>query len=232
MQGQPLAAMPENFAVLRRTAIECQIRPFGVSDQGILGSFLEVPRERFVPAGFESVAYADSELSFPLAGGKGRRAMLMPLVLARLIQAAEITDGDRVLDVAGAAGYSAAVLAGLAGSVVALESDEALSKAAAGNFAALGLGTVEAVCAPLADGAAAKGPFDVIIVNGAAEQGLDKLEAQLAPSGRMVALKPHAAGASRAFLYRKDGDTISQRALFEASAKLIPELAATPAFVF
>ncbi|HMN71346.1 MAG TPA: protein-L-isoaspartate O-methyltransferase [Rhodoblastus sp.] len=232
MQGQEAAGSAESFEVLRRTAIECQIRPFGVTDQHILASFLETPREKFVPAGFEPVAYSDLELSFPLTGGKGARAILMPLVLARLIQAAEIGPTDRVLDVAGAAGYTAAILSGLAGSVVALESDEALSKAAARNFESLGLAGVEAVCGPLAEGAAGKGPFDVIVVNGAAQHGFDKLIAQLASGGRMVALRPHAAGASRAFLFRKDGDAVSERALFEASGKLIPEFAAPPAFVF
>lgn len=232
MQGQVAAGSPENFAVLRRTAIECQVRPFGITDQRVLGSFFEVPRERFVPAGFESVAYADIELRFPLSGGKGARGILMPLVLARMLQAAEIGPADRALDVAGAAGYTAAVMAGVAGSVVALESDADLSQAAATNFAALGLANAEAVSGALREGAAAKGPFDVIIVNGAAEQGLDKLIAQLAPGGRMVALKPHAAGASRAFLFRKDGDSVSERALFEAAAMLIPEFAAPPAFVF
>ncbi len=154
MQGQEAAGSAESFAALRRTAIECQIRPFGVTDQRILGSFLEVPREKFIPAGFEPVAYSDLELAFPLAGGQGARAMLVPLALARLIQACDIGPTDRVLDVAGAKGYTAAVLSGLAGSVVALESDEALSKAAAANFQSLGLDNVEPVCGPLADGAA------------------------------------------------------------------------------
>ncbi len=232
MQGQQAAGSAEDFAGLRRTAIECQIRPFGVTDQHILGSFLEIPREKFVPAGFEPVAYADIELIHPLAGRKGGRAMLQPLVLARLMQAADVGPADRVLDVAGATGYTAAVLSGFAGSVVALESDEALSKAAAANFEALGLSSAQAVCGPLADGCAAKGPFDVIVVNGAAEQGMDRLIAQLAQGGRMVLLKPHATSASRAFVYRKDGDAVSERALFEAAGKAIPEFAAPPAFVF
>lgn len=232
MQSQGAIGSDQDFAALRRTAIECQIRPFGVTDQRILGSFLDVPREKFVPAGFEPVAYADSELSHVLTGGKGLRPMLMPLVLARLIQAAEVQAGDRVLDVAGASGYSAAVLAGMAGSVVALESDAALSQAAADNFKALGLANAQAVCGPLSEGRPGDGPFDVIVVNGAAQQGLEALEAQLASGGRMVFLRPHAAGSSRAFLLRKDGDAISERALFEAAGKLVPEFAAAPAFVF
>ncbi|MFV0282101.1 MAG: protein-L-isoaspartate O-methyltransferase family protein [Rhodoblastus sp.] len=238
MQGQAAAVSAQDFAGLRRTAIDCQIRPFGVTDQHILGAFLAVPREKFVPARFEAVAYSDMELSHPLAGvqdGRGARAMQMPLVLARLLQAADIGRADRVLDVAGAAGYTAAIVAGLAASVVALESDEALSQAAARNFEALGLANAQAVCGPLVEGCAAKGPFDVIVVGGAVEQGLDNLLAQLAPGGRLVALrplKPRAAGSARAFLYLKDGANISERALFEAAGAPIAEFAAAPAFAF
>ena len=232
MQGQEAAVSAENLAVMRRTAIDCQIRPFGVVDQRLLGSFLEVPREKFVPAGFEPIAYADIEFGHPLAGGKGARPMLMPLVLARALQEAQIRASDRVLDVAGAAGYTAAILAGLAASVVALESDETLSRTAAANFESMGLANAKAVCGPLAEGYAAGGPYDVIVVNGAAQQGLDKLVAQLAPGGRMVVLKPQAAGAAGVFLLLKDGAVVSERALFEGAGKLIPEFAAAPAFVF
>lgn len=136
------------------------------------------------------------------------------------------------LDVAGAAGYTAALIAGLAARVVALESDAALSTKAAQNFNALGLANVEAVCAPIADGAADKGPYDVILVNGAAEEGLDRLLAQLAPAGRLLVLKPQTAGAARGVIYRRDGASFSQRGLFEAAGKLLPELARKPDFAF
>ena len=231
MQTQAQAPSPDNSAVLRRTALDCQIRPYGVTDQALLARFLDVPREAFVPAGSESLTYSDSELRQPLAAG-GTRAMLAPLVLARLLQAAEIQQGDSVLDVAGATGYTAALVAGLATKVVALESDAALSAAAAANCSALGLANVQTLCGPIADGAPAKAPFDVILVNGAVVSGLDKLLSQLAPGGRLLALKPQAAGAARAFLFRKDGSNLSERALFEATGKLLPEFASKPSFSF
>jgi protein-L-isoaspartate(D-aspartate) O-methyltransferase len=232
MQAQPhVAASSADPAILRRTAVDCQIRPYGVSDQAVLARFLDVPREAYAPAGAEALVYSDSELRHPLAAG-GARAMVAPLVLARMIQAAEIGPSDAVLDVGGAAGYTAALVAGLASKVVALESDAALSAAAAGNFQASGIANAEAVCGPLADGIAAKAPFDVIIVNGAAEEGLDRLLAQLSPAGRLLALQPQAAGAARVVLFRRDGSNFSRRPLLEAGGKLLPEFARKPAFSF
>ena len=219
-------------AALRRTAMDCQIRPYGVTDQPLLARFLDVPREVFAPAGQEALTYSDAELRHPLDGGKGARPMLMPLVLARLLQAAEISPRDSVLDVAGAAGYTAALLAGVAAKVVALESDAALSAAAAANFATLGLTNATAVCGPLRAGAAAKGPFDVVVVNGAVEEGLDHLLAQLAPAGRLVALEPQTSGAAKAVLYRKDGSNFSKRAVLEGAGKLLPDFAKAPGFTF
>jgi protein-L-isoaspartate(D-aspartate) O-methyltransferase len=231
MQVQTQANASADPAILRRTAVDCQIRPYGVSDQALLARFLDVAREPFAPAGAEPLVYSDRELLHPLAAG-GARAMIAPLVLARMIQAAEIGPSDAILDVGGAAGYTAALLGGLARKVVALESDAALSAAAAANFKALGLANCEAVCGPLTEGVSAKGPFDVIIVNGAVEEGLDGLLAQLSPAGRLLALQLQTAGAARVLLYRRDGSNFSRRALLEAAGKLLPEFARKPAFSF
>ena len=231
MQVQTQPSPRIDSASLRRTAMDCQIRPYGVTDQGVLARFLDVPREAFAPAGQEALTYSDSELRHPLQGG-GSRPMLQPLVLARMLQAAEIGPGCAVLDVGGAAGYTAALVAGLATSVVALESDAGLSAAAAANFAALGLSNATAMVGPLRAGAPARAPFDVVIVNGAAEEGLDQLLAQLAPGGRLVALKPQASGAAKAFLYRRDGSNVSERPLLEAAGKLLPDFAKKPGFTF
>ena len=232
MQVQPLAAASSaDPAVLRRTAVDCQIRPYGVTDQAVLARFLDVAREPFAPAGAEALVYSDSELRHPLAAG-GFRAMVAPLVLARMLQVAEIGSSDVVLDVGGASGYTAALVAGLARKVIALESDAALSAAAATNLLGAGAANAEAVCGPLVDGVAAKAPFDVIVVNGAVEEGLDKLLGQLSPAGRLLALQPQTAGAARVVMYRRDGANFSRRAVLEAAGKLLPEFARKPTFSF
>lgn len=231
MQVQERAVPAIDYPTLRRTAVDCQIRPYGVIDQRLLGRFLDVPREIFTPEGQESLAYSDGDVRLPLEGG-GARAMLAPMVLARLLQDAAIRPTDVVLDVGGATGYTAALAAGLGASVVALESDAFLSRRAAENFRTLALENVEAVNGSLREGASAKAPYDVIVVNGAAEEGLDELLGQLAQNGRLLAFAPQTAGAAKALLYSRDRDAVSSRTLFEASAKLLPEFAKTPAFAF
>jgi protein-L-isoaspartate(D-aspartate) O-methyltransferase len=100
----------------RRTMVDGQIRTADVTDLDLIGAMLAVPRERFAPPATAEQAYVDSDL--PIGDG---RALLKPMVLAKLIQASRVRSGDHVLDVGCGTGYSSAVLARLAGSVVALE---------------------------------------------------------------------------------------------------------------
>ena len=109
----------------RRLMVEGQVRTADVTDADLLEAMQTLPRERFLPASLAPLAYMDSDI--PLANG---RALLKPMVLAKLIQAAQVSRADRVLDVGCATGYSSAVLAALAGSVVALEEDADLARQA------------------------------------------------------------------------------------------------------
>ncbi len=126
-------------------------------------------------------------------------------------------------------GYGAAVLARLAGSVVALESDEALAAAARSNLAAHG--NVSVVVGPLPAGHAARAPYDVILVEGAFEVEPKDLLAQLRPGGRLVGV--HGVGrAGRAVVYTRNAETVGQRTITEAAAPLLGAFAAEKAFVF
>ncbi|MBV8851253.1 MAG: protein-L-isoaspartate O-methyltransferase, partial [Methylobacteriaceae bacterium] len=118
--------MPADFAALRRTMVERQVRTFDVTDQAVIARMLAVPREKFLPENLATLAYSDLALDLPVSSGAPRR-LLPPLILARMVQAGVVQPQDRVLDVAGATGYSAAILAGLALSVTALEGDADLA---------------------------------------------------------------------------------------------------------
>ena len=120
-----------DFAAARRHMVDGQVRTADVTDLRIIAAMLEVPRERFVPPASAALAYLD--LDVPV--GERPRRLLKPMVLAKLIQAAEIEATDRVLDVGCATGYGAAVLARIAGQVVALEQDAGLAKAASAALA-------------------------------------------------------------------------------------------------
>lgn len=225
-----LEAQTTDSAALRRRMVDCQIRTFDVTDLGVVSRFLETPREKFVAPGQDAIAYSDFEVRLPLAGG-GARSLLAPLVAARAMQMLEIGPTDRILVVGDGSGYIAALVAGLAAAAVSLESDAALSAQAKANFAELGL-NAQAVCGPLAAGAPSAGPYDAILIAGAAEAGLETLFGQLASGGRLLAFHPQAGAASRATLYQKVGADISTRNVFEGAARLLPEFAKKPAFTF
>lgn len=216
-----------NFATARRMMVDGQLRTYDITDQKLLSAMLEVQREKFVPATMAGIAYLDTDV----AVGHDRR-LLKPMVLAKLIQAAGISPSDSVLDVGCATGYSAAVLAKLAGSVVALEADAALADAARRTLGA-GAGAVTVVTGPLADGCAAKGPYDVILVNGAVETVPPQLFKQLKDGGRLVTVVG-SGPASKATLYRSlgRGGEVSSRAIFDATGALLPGFSKPAEFVF
>ena len=222
-------AVLSDFATQRQTMVDCQIRTFDVTDQTVISRFLDVARERFVPSSLQSLVYSDAALELRAEGET--RTMLAPLVLARMIQGARVEASDRVLDIAGGAGYSAALLAGLAKEVVALESIASLSTQAAANLAAAGVTNAKAVSGPL-DGASVSGVFDLIFVNGAVEEGLEPLLAKLAPGGRLIAVRKIAGHAGKVTRFEKVAGETSHRILFDAAAPVLDAFARRPAFVF
>src|SRR5450432_810790 len=151
-----------DFAAARRHMVDGQVRTADVTDLRVISAMLEVPRERYVPQTTSALAYLDLDL--PAGEGASRR-LLKPMVLAKLIQAADIGSTDRVLDVGCGNGDAAAVLARVAGQVVALEQDAALAKAAGAALSSQPNVTV--VSGPLVDGWAPAGPYDVILLEGA-----------------------------------------------------------------
>jgi protein-L-isoaspartate(D-aspartate) O-methyltransferase len=167
-----------DFEAMRHAMVVSQLRTSAVSDPRVVDAMGDVPREAFVPAAQVALAYRDAPL--PLGGG---RAINPPLITGRLLVAADIRPTDRVLLVGAAMGYAAAVLARLAGSVVALEEDAALASAARDAIADAKVTVVEG---PLKAGWAAGAPYDVIIIDGAVEELPEAIADQLAPGGRLA----------------------------------------------
>lgn len=224
-------------ALHRRTMVDCQIRTFDVTDQRLLARMLEVPREHFLPMDLAPLAYSDTGLQLKSAGAGGeRRTLLPPLVLARLIQAAGVGSTGTVLDVGAATGYSSALLAGLAGRVVALESERSLYDALRSNLDAFGLVKVQTILAPIAEGAPKEAPFDLIFINGAVEANLGTLFAQLKDGGRLVAIKPlpgdPTGRAGKAVRYEKIDGGKGYRVLFDASAPVLEAFRRDAQFTF
>jgi protein-L-isoaspartate(D-aspartate) O-methyltransferase len=219
-----------DFAAARRMMVDGQVRTADVTDRRLLAAMLRLPRERFVPEGKEAVAYLDRDLAVGSSGGMGRY-LLKPMVLAKLIQAAEIVESDSVLDVGCATGYSTALIAQLAARVIGLEEDETLAQFAAAALSAEAIGNAQVVLGPLIRGWPAQAPYDAIICEGATDMVPKALLDQLKEGGRLVCLFGRAPGA-KAMLYRRIDGECSGRPLFDAAAPLLPGFVRPPEFVF
>lgn len=210
-----------DFAVQRRFMVDNQLRTYDVTDRDILAAMAEVPRERFVAD--PVLAYLDRTV--PMLAGQGRQ-MLTPMVFARLVQAAGVTPGAKVLDVGCGTGYGAAVLTTLGADVTALESDPALADAAAQRLSGLNL-----VRGALAQGWKAAAPYDVVVIEGSFEVEPSALLEQLADGGRLVGIKG-TGRAAKAVIYTRSGGAAGSRTITEAAGPLLPGFEASKSFVF
>ena len=216
-----------DYAAARLNMVESQVRPNKVTGHRLLEALLDVPRERFVPERLRGVAYVDDDIL--LAAG---RYLMEPMVFARLAQVAEIKPTDSVLEVGGASGYGAAVLARLAARVVSLESDAALARTEQTLLRDLGVSNVKVVVAPLVEGYAADAPYDVILFSGAAERLPPRIIDQLADGGRLVAVVAPPNEPGRATVVTRIGGALSRRIIFDAGTPVLPGLQLEPGFAF
>jgi protein-L-isoaspartate(D-aspartate) O-methyltransferase len=153
------------------------------------------------------------------------------MVLAKLIQAADVRPGDHVLDIGCTTGYATAVLARLAGSVVGLEEDATLARRAVEVLGELEAANVRVVRGPLAEGWPSAAPYDVILISGATEIVPHRIGRQLRDGGRLICVLG-GGPAAKAMLYRAAGDHLDARPIFDAAAPVLPGFAKPPEFAF
>ncbi|MBM3572061.1 MAG: protein-L-isoaspartate O-methyltransferase [Alphaproteobacteria bacterium] len=216
-----------DFAIARHNMVESQIRTNKVTDPALVVALESVPREAFAPQAMRAIAYVDEDL--PIGNG---RYLMEPLVLARLLQAAEIGPGDAVLDIGCATGYSTALIAKTAASVVAIEADGDMVARANQTLAELGIHNAAVIQGDMAGGYAKQAPYNVIVLGGAAAQVPDRLTDQLAEGGRLAAVITDQGGIGRATLMTRVGNIVSRRIIFDAATPALPGFARAPSFVF
>jgi protein-L-isoaspartate(D-aspartate) O-methyltransferase len=215
-----------DFATARRHMVDGQVRTADVTDLRILAAMLEIPRENFVPSDAAGLAYLDLDLAISAAGA---RRLLKPMVLAKLIHAADVASSDRVLDVGCGTGYAAAILSRIAGQVITLEQDSSLAQTARAALASQP--NVSVVSGPLIGGWPQGAPYDVILLEGATEISPQAFLSQLKDGGRLVCVLGSGPGA-KAMLYRRSGEELGGRPIFDASAAVLPGFAKAPIFAF
>ena len=89
----------------------------GIRSPAVLHAMADVPREEFVLEGDRARAYADRALPIDAPG----QTISQPLMVAVVVEALELHDGDRALDVGTGSGYQAAVMAACGAHVVSIE---------------------------------------------------------------------------------------------------------------
>lgn len=215
-----------DFAQARDHMVESQIRTSDVTEPAILRAFRTTPRERFVPKAKSALAYGDAHIKM----NEGH-IMLRPRDLAKLIDAADIRPSDIVLDIACGRGYSTAIMAKIADTVVGLETtDEAVDKAT-DLLNQADISNAAVVKGELKAGASEHGPFNVIFVNGAVTEVPKTWISQLADKGRLVCIVQNGP-IGHGTIFTKSGGQVGERVVFDASAPILPGFEREAAFVF
>ena len=166
----------------REAMVEHQIRDRGIRDERVLAAMREVPRHLFVPKGYERAAYEDR----PLPIGEGQ-TISQPYIVAVMTEQLGLAPQDRVLEIGSGSGYQAALLAGLAGTVISIERLEGVAEQARENLARAGVTGVRIVVGDGTEGYPPEAPYDAIIVTAASPGVPEPLIEQLAEGGRLIA---------------------------------------------
>lgn len=215
------------FTEARNRMVDSQVRPNKVTDPRIIAAMRRLPRERFLPPNLAALAYADEDV--PLGGG---RFLVEPMVIARLVQLAVVTEGERVLVVAAGAGYGSALLASCGARVTALEEDARLLSLASSVLAEIAP-AVSLVAGPLAAGWPSGAPYDAILIEGAVQEIPPAIGGQLRREvGRLVTVCTSSGTGGQAVLAEATAAGLRRQPMFDCATPPIPSLAPPLRFEF
>lgn len=172
---------PDAESHARERMVDEQIRARGIASQPVLDAMRRVPRHRFVPEPYRHMAYTDQPLPIGLD-----QTISQPYIVAYMTDAAEISPGDRVLEIGTGSGYQAAILAELAREVYTVELLPELATRAEGVLREFGYTNVHVRTGDGYAGWPEHAPFDAIVVTAAPDHVPPALVEQLAVNGRMV----------------------------------------------
>jgi protein-L-isoaspartate(D-aspartate) O-methyltransferase len=217
-----------DYRAARKHMVDSQVRTSDVTDLRLQAALEDTPREVFLPPPLRPQAYIERDVGY----APGRR-LITARDFARLIDALDPNPSDLALDVACGSGYATAVLTRLCEMVVAVERDETLCAKAQENLAEIGADNSAVVTSEPAKGCPTQGPYDAILIaSGAIAVEPTALFDQLKEGGRLAAVRREGAVA-RGVLWRKDGDVVAPRILFDAAVSgVLPEFTAPKRFTF
>lgn len=185
----------------RTWLVEHQIAARGITDERVLAAMRSVRRERFVPQNMAEFAHEDRPLPIELG-----QTISQPFIVALMAEAADITPGDKVLEVGTGSGYGAAVLAHLGAEVWTIELHESLAESARERLRTEGFEDVNVLIGDGTLGWPEEAPFDAIVVTAAGPGIPAALRGQLSDGGRLIIpAGPESSGQSL-FRIRRTGD--------------------------
>ncbi len=158
------------------------LRRRGISDQAVLRTMEEVPRELFVEEVDRDAAYRDSALA--IACGQ---TISQPFVVAYMTEQLGLQKHHRVLEIGTGSGYQAAVLSCLSGQVLTVERYRKLAEVGRGRLEKLGRHNVEVMVGDGLNLPPNIGLFDRIIVTAALEKVPESLIERLETGGILIA---------------------------------------------
>jgi protein-L-isoaspartate(D-aspartate) O-methyltransferase len=229
--AEPIADMAADATSnpARFNMIEQQVRPWQVLDSRVLAVMSEIHRELFVPDAYQGLAYADIEI--PIGANS---SMLAPKMIGRMLQALNIHEQDKVLEIGTGTGYGTACLARIGGRVVSIEIEPELASVAQERLAAMQLRRVEVLTGDALAGPVDGGPFDVIAVTGSVpnEEVLPMLRQQLSTGGRLFAVIGEPPLMQAVLETRLAGGDARREGLFETCIPALQNVPEPQRFVF
>lgn len=204
-----------NTEFARQQMVEQQVRAWDVLDASVLQILSDVPRELFVPAGYEALAFADTEI--PIGHGE---SMLTPTIEGRVLQALDIRKTDTVLEIGTGTGFLTACLARLADNVTTIDIYDEFLNTASRNLRDTGIVNVKFAAMDVTQQLPDE-QFDAIAITGSIQTFDPRFVSALSPGGRMFVVvgDPPVMDAR---LVRQVGDNEwSSESLFETELKAL-----------
>ena len=172
--------MASDLATQRKRLL-AELKQAGIHDERVLGALNNIPREHFVAAQFQNLAY----MNHALPTGMGQ-TISQPLIVAVMTQALALQGDERVLEIGTGSGYQTAILASLASSVYSIERYQELAFQAALRLEQLDMRNISLYVADGSRGWPAEAPYDRILVTAAAPNIPSRLVEQLKIGGLLV----------------------------------------------
>jgi protein-L-isoaspartate(D-aspartate) O-methyltransferase len=194
----------------RRNMVQQQVRCWNVSDPRVLHALQTVPREHFVADGYQTLAFADTNLPLTRAS---THTMLTPQLEGRILQMLAPRANERALEIGTGSGYLTACLATLARSVTSIDGSAERVATATTRIREMGITNCDIQVQDVYERSEAD-TFDVIAVTGSIRAYDPRFEQWLNPGGRAF-LVIGTAPAMEACLVTRTDDGVMVDSLFE-----------------